>query len=104
MSSVLVQSKPAGRHNDQSRSSAPTHFELAGVEKIHTLQNTQEAYRLDGVSPDNMTIRVIAGTGEDSSHAQMLAFKNKGHRLTLPESKLVAAQQQIAWFRKYLSP
>jgi dipeptidyl aminopeptidase/acylaminoacyl peptidase len=35
---------------------------------------------------------------------ELLVFKNEGHSLTLPSSKLVAAQQQIAWFRKYLSP
>jgi dipeptidyl aminopeptidase/acylaminoacyl peptidase len=35
---------------------------------------------------------------------ELLVFKNEGHSLTLPASKLVAAQQQIAWFRKYLSP
>jgi dipeptidyl aminopeptidase/acylaminoacyl peptidase len=35
---------------------------------------------------------------------ELLVFKNEGHSLTLPESKLFAAQQQIAWFRKYLSP
>lgn len=33
---------------------------------------------------------------------EMLVFKNEGHSLTLPSSKLIAAQQQIAWFRKYL--
>ncbi len=35
---------------------------------------------------------------------EMLVFKNEGHSLTLPSSKLIAAQQQIAWFRKYLIP
>ncbi|HEU0292595.1 MAG TPA: prolyl oligopeptidase family serine peptidase, partial [Anaerolineales bacterium] len=35
---------------------------------------------------------------------ELLVFKNEGHSLTLPESKLFAAQQQIAWFRKYLNP
>jgi dipeptidyl aminopeptidase/acylaminoacyl peptidase len=33
---------------------------------------------------------------------ELLVFRNEGHSLTLPESKLFAAQQQIAWFRKYL--
>ena len=33
---------------------------------------------------------------------QLVIFKNEGHSLTLPASRLVAAQQQIAWFRKYL--
>jgi pimeloyl-ACP methyl ester carboxylesterase len=35
---------------------------------------------------------------------ELLVFKNEGHSLALPSSKLFAAQQQIAWFRKYLSP
>jgi dipeptidyl aminopeptidase/acylaminoacyl peptidase len=35
---------------------------------------------------------------------ELLVFKNEGHGLSLPESKLYAAQQQIAWFRKYLHP
>ena len=35
---------------------------------------------------------------------ELLVFKDEGHSLTLPSSKLFAAQQQIAWFRKYLSP
>lgn len=34
---------------------------------------------------------------------ELLVFKNEGHSLGLPESKLFAAQQQIAWFRKYLN-
>lgn len=33
---------------------------------------------------------------------QLLVFKNEGHSLALPTSRSVAAQQQIAWFRKYL--
>ena len=33
---------------------------------------------------------------------ELLVFRNEGHSLTLPESKLFAAQQQIVWFRKYL--
>ena len=33
---------------------------------------------------------------------ELLVFRNEGHSLTLPSSKLFAAQQQIAWFRKYL--
>ena len=35
---------------------------------------------------------------------KMLVFKNEGHGLSLPSTKLVAAQEQIAWFRNYLSP
>ena len=35
---------------------------------------------------------------------RMLAFKNEGHSLSLPPSRLAAAEQQIAWFRQYLSP
>ena len=33
---------------------------------------------------------------------EFLAFKNEGHGLSFPSSNLVAAQEQIAWFRKYL--
>jgi dipeptidyl aminopeptidase/acylaminoacyl peptidase len=35
---------------------------------------------------------------------ELLVYRNEGHSLSLPESKMIAAQQQIAWFRKYLSP
>ena len=35
---------------------------------------------------------------------KMLVFKDEGHGLTLPSSKLFAAQQQISWFRRYLNP
>lgn len=41
---------------------------------------------------------------ETGTPVELLAFRNEGHSLTLPSSKLVAAQQQIAWFRKYLVP
>jgi dipeptidyl aminopeptidase/acylaminoacyl peptidase len=35
---------------------------------------------------------------------RMLVFKNEGHSLSFSSSRLVAAQEQIAWFRKYLIP
>ena len=41
---------------------------------------------------------------ETGTPVELLAFKNEGHSLSLPSSKLYAAQQQIAWFRKYLIP
>ncbi len=43
--------------------------------------------------------KAVEATG---TPVKMLVFKNEGHGLTLPSSKLFAAQQQIAWFRKYL--
>jgi dipeptidyl aminopeptidase/acylaminoacyl peptidase len=44
------------------------------------------------------------GIDEDKTPIQMLVFKNEGHSLTFASSRLIAAQQQIAWFRKYLLP
>ena len=35
---------------------------------------------------------------------EMLVFRNEGHALSLPSSKLFAAQAQIEWFRNYLNP
>jgi dipeptidyl aminopeptidase/acylaminoacyl peptidase len=45
--------------------------------------------------------KAVAATG---TPVELLVFRKEGHGLTLPASKLFAAQQQIAWFRKYLSP
>ncbi len=45
--------------------------------------------------------KAVAATG---TPVELLVFRKEGHGLTLPASKLFAAQQQIAWFRKYLRP
>jgi hypothetical protein len=42
------------------------------------------------------------GIDDDSTPVEMLVFKNEGHTLLSSSSRLVAAQQQIDWFRKYL--
>ncbi|MCC6457491.1 MAG: prolyl oligopeptidase family serine peptidase [Caldilineaceae bacterium] len=42
---------------------------------------------------------VAAGTP-----ATLLVFQQEGHTLTHPTSRFLAAQSQIAWFRKYLLP
>ncbi|HSL28972.1 MAG TPA: prolyl oligopeptidase family serine peptidase [Anaerolineales bacterium] len=44
------------------------------------------------------------GIDEEITPVEMLVFKNEGHSLTLSSSRLVAAQELIAWFRKYLVP
>ena len=72
-------------------------LEPAEVEKIRTLQNTNEVYLLGGVSPDDTTVMVIAGTGEDSSNAYWLNLQT-GQRETI-DAKIreFFPQGEIAW-------
>lgn len=57
---------------------------------------------------DNLPFGIVRdfrqGIDEETTPIQMLVFKNEGHSLTLSSSRLVAAQEQIAWFRKHLAP
>ncbi|HET6823913.1 MAG TPA: prolyl oligopeptidase family serine peptidase, partial [Anaerolineales bacterium] len=72
-------------------------LEPAEVEKIRTLQNTKEVYLLGGVSPDDTTVMVIAGTGEDSSHAYWLNLQT-GQMETIDAKVLeFFPQGDIAW-------
>lgn len=72
-------------------------LEPTEVEKIRTLQNTKEVYLLGGVSPDDTTVMVIAGTGEDSSHAYWLNLQT-GEMETIDAKVLeFFPQGDIAW-------
>jgi dipeptidyl aminopeptidase/acylaminoacyl peptidase len=57
---------------------------------------------------DNLPFKIVRdfrnGINEDTTPIRMLVFKNEGHSLVLPSSRLTAAQHQIAWFREYLLP
>jgi dipeptidyl aminopeptidase/acylaminoacyl peptidase len=44
------------------------------------------------------------GIDDGITPVEMLVFKNEGHSLSFSSSRLIAAQQQIVWFRKYLIP
>ena len=72
-------------------------LETADVEKIRTLQNTKEVYLLGGVSPDDKTIMVMAGTGEDSAQAFWLDLQTG--QMESIDSKLVefAPQGDVTW-------
>ena len=59
---------------------------------------------VDDFLPIKLVMEFRKGVAGTETPVELLVFKNEGHELSLPESKLVAAQQQIAWFRKYLSP
>jgi dipeptidyl aminopeptidase/acylaminoacyl peptidase len=43
------------------------------------------------------------GIDDKTIPVKMLLFRNEGHSLSSSTSRLIAAQEQIAWFRKYLS-
>jgi dipeptidyl aminopeptidase/acylaminoacyl peptidase len=76
----------------------PEHIlEPAEVEKIHTLQNTQEVYLLGRVSPDNTTIMVMAGSSEDSAQISWLDLQTG--QFEPIDAKLIefAPQGDIAW-------
>jgi dipeptidyl aminopeptidase/acylaminoacyl peptidase len=44
------------------------------------------------------------GLHDDITPIEMLVFKKEGHSLSFASSRLIAAQYQILWFRKYLLP
>jgi dipeptidyl aminopeptidase/acylaminoacyl peptidase len=44
------------------------------------------------------------GIDDEITPIEMLVFKNEGHSLSFSSSRLIAAQHQIVWFRKYLRP
>jgi dipeptidyl aminopeptidase/acylaminoacyl peptidase len=57
---------------------------------------------------DNLPFQLVRdfrnGIDDDMTPVRMLVFKNEGHTLSSPSSRLIAAQEQIVWFRKYLNP
>lgn len=56
----------------------------------------------DDFLPIKLVKEFRKGVVATETPVELLVFKHEGHDLSLPESRLVAAQQQIAWFRKYL--
>lgn len=56
----------------------------------------------DDFLPIKLVKEFRKGVVATETPVELLIFKHEGHDLSLPESRLVAAQQQIAWFRKYL--
>jgi dipeptidyl aminopeptidase/acylaminoacyl peptidase len=56
----------------------------------------------DDFLPVKLVREFRKGVASNETPVELLIFKNEGHSLAVPASKLVAAQQQIAWFRKYL--
>ena len=90
------QNPPGVTMIDPARPPEPI-LEPAEVEKIRTLQNTKEVFLLGGVSPDDTTVMVIAGTGEDSSHASWLNLQT-GQMETIDAKVLeFFPQGDIAW-------
>jgi dipeptidyl aminopeptidase/acylaminoacyl peptidase len=90
-------SVPADRL-DEYRRDSPLHN--AGVVRTPVLlmQGT------DDFLPVKLVREFRKAVESTETPVELLVFKEEGHSLTLPSSKLFAAQQQIAWFRKYLSP
>lgn len=72
-------------------------LEPADVEKIRTLQNTKEVFLLGGVSPDDTTIIVAAGTGEDTIQAFWLNIQTGELKPVNPEFIKLFPQGDIHW-------
>jgi hypothetical protein len=76
----------------------PEHIlEPAEVEKIHTLQNTQEIYLLGRVSPDDTTIMVMAGSSEDSAQISWLDLQTGQFEPIDAKLMEFAPQGDVAW-------
>ena len=57
---------------------------------------------VDDFLPSKLVREFRKGVASTGTSVALLVFKQEGHDLSLPDSRLVAAQQQIAWFRNYL--
>ena len=86
---------PEGRPEEYRRDS-PLHNAGAVRTPVLLIQGTEDFLPVKLVRDFRNTVEATR------TPVEMLVFKNEGHSLTLPSSKLYAAQQQIAWFRKYL--
>ena len=90
-------SVPEGQPEEYRRDS-PLHSAKAVRTPVLLMQGTEDFL------PVKLVRDFRAAVAKTGTPVELLAFKNEGHSLTLSESKLFAAQQQITWFRKYLSP
>ena len=90
-------SLPAGRPEEYRRDS-PLHSAAAVRTPVLLMQGMEDFLPVKLVRDFQKAVE------STETPVKLLVFKNEGHTLTLPSSKLFAAQQQIAWFRKYLSP
>lgn len=89
----LPESRP-----EEYRRDSPLHNADAVRTPVLLMQGTEDFLPVKLVHEFRSAIEVT------ETPVELLVFKNEGHTLSLPSSKLFAAQQQIAWFRKYLSP
>jgi dipeptidyl aminopeptidase/acylaminoacyl peptidase len=83
---------------DEYRRDSPLHSAAAVRTPVLLMQGT------DDFLPVNLVRDFRKDVESAGTPVELLVFKKEGHTLTLPESKLFAAQQQITWFRKYLRP
>lgn len=88
---------PEGRP-DEYRRDSPIHQAGSVKTPLLLIQGTEDFLPVKLVREFRNAVYVT------DTPVELLVFKNEGHSLTLPSSRLYAAQQQIAWFRKYLSP
>jgi dipeptidyl aminopeptidase/acylaminoacyl peptidase len=89
-------SLPADRPEEYRRDS-PLHSAEAVRRPVLLMQGTEDFL------PVKLVRDFRNAVGATETPVELLVFKNEGHSLTLPENKLYAAQQQIAWFRRYLA-
>lgn len=92
----FIQNPPGVTMINPARPPEPI-LEPAEVEKIRTLQTTKEVYLLGGISPDDTTIMVMAGIGEDSAQTSWLDIQTGQMEST--DSKLMkfVPQGDVAW-------
>ena len=83
---------------DEYRKDSPLHQAGSVKTPLLLMQGTEDFL------PVNLVREFRNAVTATETPVELLVFKNEGHSLTLPESKLIAAQQQIAWFWKYLVP
>jgi dipeptidyl aminopeptidase/acylaminoacyl peptidase len=83
---------------DEYRRDSPLHNAGAIRTPVLLLQGT------DDFLPVKLLREFRKAVESTEAPVELLVFRNEGHTLSLPSSKLFAAQQQIAWFREYLSP
>lgn len=88
-------SLPANQPEEYRRDS-PLHNADAVRTPVLLMQGTEDFLPVKLVRKFRSTVEA---TG---TPIELLVFRNEGHNLSLPESKMIAAQHQIAWFRKYL--
>lgn len=92
----LNQNPPGVTMIDPKRPPEPL-LEPAEVEKIRTLQNTRAVFLLGGISPDDTSILVVAGTSEDAGHASWLDLQTGQFQPIDSQVMELFPQGEIAW-------